>query len=36
MEAGLKTEAIANYRKSLQMNPANANASKMLEKLGAK
>jgi CubicO group peptidase (beta-lactamase class C family) len=36
MDAGLKTEAIANYRKSLQMNPANANAAKMLEMLGAK
>ena len=35
MAVGLKAEAIANYKKSLQMNPANTNAIRMLEKLGA-
>jgi CubicO group peptidase (beta-lactamase class C family) len=34
MAVGLKAEAIANYTKSLQMNPANTNAVRMLEKLG--
>jgi tetratricopeptide (TPR) repeat protein len=34
MAAGLKAEAIASYKKSLQMNPANTNAVRMLEKLG--
>jgi predicted alpha/beta hydrolase family esterase len=33
MEAGNKSEAIRNYRKSLKLNPANTNAKKMLEKL---
>ena len=34
MAAGLKAEAIASYKKALQVNPANTNAVKMLEKLG--
>jgi CubicO group peptidase (beta-lactamase class C family) len=34
MAAGLRAEAIASYKKSLQMNPANTNAVRMLEKLG--
>ena len=34
MTARRKDEAIANYRKSLQMNPKNDNGRKMLEKLG--
>jgi hypothetical protein len=34
MAAGLRVEAIASYKKSLQMNPANTNAVRMLEKLG--
>ena len=34
MVAGLKAEAIASYKKALQVNPANTNAVKMLEKLG--
>jgi len=36
MAAGLEEAAIANYRKSLQMNPTNAGAIKMLEKLGVR
>jgi len=36
MAAGLKEAAIANYRKSLQMNPNNPGAIKMLEKLGVR
>jgi CubicO group peptidase (beta-lactamase class C family) len=35
MEAGNTDAAIRNYRKSLQLDPRNANAVKMLEKLGA-
>ena len=34
MVAGLKAEAIASYKKALQVNPANTNAVKVLEKLG--
>jgi CubicO group peptidase (beta-lactamase class C family) len=34
MKAGRKDEAIANYRKSLELDPKNANAVKMLAKLG--
>ena len=33
MRAGDKTQAIANYQESLQLNPKNANAVKMLQKL---
>ncbi len=36
MDDGDKPEAIANYRKSLAINPANRNAVMMLGKLGAK
>lgn len=36
MQAGLKEAAIANYKKSLQMNPKNDHAIKMLEKLGVR
>ena len=35
MKAGLKAEAIANYKKSLRLNPTNTNAVRMLERLGA-
>ena len=35
MNAGNKPLAIANYQKSLQLNPKNSNAVKMLEKLNA-
>ncbi|HEY1265000.1 MAG TPA: DUF2306 domain-containing protein [Terriglobales bacterium] len=35
MDAGQKGEAAANYKKSLQLNPRNQNAIKMLEKLKA-
>jgi len=35
MKAGEKAPAIANYTKSLELNPDNQNAVKMLEKLGA-
>ncbi|MBV8518714.1 MAG: amidohydrolase family protein [Acidobacteria bacterium] len=34
MKAGKRDEAIANYRKSLALNPHNANAAAMLKKLG--
>ncbi len=34
--AGKKKEAIRHYRKSLELNPANANAEKVLKELGAK
>jgi hypothetical protein len=34
MNAGKRDEAIANYRKSLQLNPHNTNAEAMLKKLG--
>jgi pimeloyl-ACP methyl ester carboxylesterase len=33
MKAGNKGEAIKNYQKSLELNPANMNARKMLEKI---
>ncbi len=33
MKAGNRTEAIANYKKSLEMNPSNNNATEMLKKL---
>ena len=35
MNDGDKTKAIANYQKSLELNPKNHNAVKMLEKLNA-
>jgi len=35
MNAGDKEQAIANYQKSLQLNPKNANAQKRLKRLGA-
>jgi tetratricopeptide (TPR) repeat protein len=35
MNDGKKPEAIANYQKSLQLNPKNRNAVKMLQKLNA-
>jgi tetratricopeptide (TPR) repeat protein len=35
MDDGNKPQAIANYQKSLQLNPKNLNAVKMLQKLGA-
>lgn len=34
-KAGRKAEAIASYKKSLQLDPKNTNAVKMLEQLGA-
>jgi len=33
MDDGNKQQAIANYKRSLQLNPANNNAIKMLQKL---
>jgi predicted negative regulator of RcsB-dependent stress response len=33
MDDGDKAQAIANYQRSLQINPRNANAVKMLQKL---
>jgi predicted Zn-dependent protease len=36
MDDGDKPDAIANYRKSLAINPASRNAVMMLRKLGAK
>jgi tetratricopeptide (TPR) repeat protein len=36
MDDGNKALAIANYQKSLQLNPGNANAVKMLQKLNAR
>jgi predicted negative regulator of RcsB-dependent stress response len=33
MKAGNKDEAIRNYKKSLELNPKNDNAKKMLEKI---
>jgi len=33
MKGGYKKEAIANYQKSLDMNPSNNNAKEMLAKL---
>jgi cytochrome c-type biogenesis protein CcmH/NrfG len=33
MHAGNANEAIANYRRSLELNPANANAIQMIRKL---
>ena len=35
MDNGNKPEAIANYQKSLELNPKNGNAVKMLQKLNA-
>ena len=35
MAARRNAEAIASYRKSLALDPANANAGAMLKKLGA-
>jgi Flp pilus assembly protein TadD len=35
MDDGDKPQAIANYRKSLALNPKNRNAVKMLQKLNA-
>ena len=35
MAAGLKDRSIVNYRKSLALDPANENAVKMLERMGA-
>jgi len=35
MDDGNKAQAIANYQKSLQLNPKNRNAVKMLQKLNA-
>jgi tetratricopeptide (TPR) repeat protein len=35
MDDGNKPQAIANYQKSLQLNPKNGNAVKMLQKLNA-
>ena len=35
MNEGEKAQAIANYRKSLELNPKNHNAVKMLQKLNA-
>ena len=35
MDAGDKPQAIANYEKSLQLNPKNTNGVRMLEKLTA-
>jgi predicted TPR repeat methyltransferase len=35
-KAGRKDAAIASYKKSLALDPANTNAVKMLEKLGVK
>jgi hypothetical protein len=35
MDDGDKPQSIANYQKSLQLNPKNGNAVKMLKKLGA-
>jgi uncharacterized membrane protein len=35
MDDGDKTQAIANYQKSLQLNPKNGNAVKMLQRLNA-
>lgn len=35
MNAGRTTEGVANYRRSLELNPGNANAEGMLERLGA-
>jgi tetratricopeptide (TPR) repeat protein len=34
MDDGNKSLAIANYQRSLQLNPKNSNAVKMLQKLG--
>ena len=35
MAAGLKDKSIANYRKSLELNPGNDNAVRMLARMGA-
>jgi cytochrome c-type biogenesis protein CcmH/NrfG len=36
MTAGKRELAIANYTKSLELNPANSNATQMLERLKAR
>jgi cytochrome c-type biogenesis protein CcmH/NrfG len=36
LEAGRNEESIVNYRKSLELDPKNTNAVKMLEKLGVR
>ena len=33
MDDGNKSQAIANYQRSLHLNPKNSNAEKMLQKL---
>jgi hypothetical protein len=35
MTAGKRELAVANYSRSLQLNPANTNATQMLERLKA-
>jgi hypothetical protein len=35
MDDGNKPQSIANYQKSLQLNPKNGGAVKMLQKLNA-
>jgi hypothetical protein len=34
MTVGRDAEAISNYRRSLELNPENANATAMLQRLG--
>jgi hypothetical protein len=36
MAAGKRGQAIANYSRSLQLNPANTHATQMLERLKAR
>jgi len=36
MDDGNKAQAIANYQKSLQLNPKNHNGAQMLQKLNAR
>ena len=36
MTAGKREPAIANHSKSLELNPANTNATQMLERLKAR
>ena len=36
MDDGDRAEAVANYRRSVQLNPKNGNAAKMIEKLTAR
>jgi hypothetical protein len=35
MDDGNRPQAVAYYKRSLQINPANKNAARMLEKLNA-